>query len=492
MKSRPNLRGYRYLIVVLAVAVSVFFQGTRGLYETTEGRYAEAGREMIETGNYLEPTLDYRPHWTKPPLTYWAIAGGLAVFGNNAWGARFFNIVTFLGAVWAVYCMGITVGGPLVAVLAALIYLSSLLPVAGAFAVSTDTLLTMWELLGVMAYLRAYTEAKPKRQGRWVVAMWCFFGLGFLTKGPPALFPLLAIGLWQFLHPGRTRVANFSGILLFLITAFSWGAWAIWKHPDLLDYYISHEIADRLSAHDLHNSAWYKPFTIYLPALLFAGGPWLFIALYQFFKKHYPVSRKAIFAFLKTDQPVAFAVFWVMLPLAIFCIVKSRLVLYVLPLYAPLVLLAAYTMAQNSGDSRRLLRSAAGLATALVVLWIGGKGALAQYPVDRNMKQVLAAGRTICADALIAAYESPKIYGMQFYTDGRMKRVSRSGREPWADYSVAALLADFKKKGADSRNWLILCPKGRLAELNKILQNAGVLYSITVTGKWRWVCLAHQ
>jgi len=234
LKSRPNLRSYRYLIVVLALAVSVLFQGSRGLYETTEGRYAEAGREMLETGNYLEPTLDYRPHWTKPPLTYWAIAGGLAVFGNNAWGVRFFNIVAFLVGVWAVYYMGMIVGGPLVAILAALIYLSSILPVAAAFAVTTDTLLTMWELLGVMAYLRAYTEAEPKQQSPWVVAMWCFFGLGFLTKGPPALFPLLAIGLWQFLHPGRTRLTNFYGILLFVITAFSWGAWAIWKHARLL------------------------------------------------------------------------------------------------------------------------------------------------------------------------------------------------------------------------------------------------------------------
>lgn len=491
MTSRLNLRSYRYLIVVLAVAVSVLFQGSRGLYETTEGRYAEAGREMIETGNYLEPTLGYRPHWTKPPLTYWAIAGGLAVFGNNAWGARFFNIVAFLVAVWAVYYMGMIVGGPLVAILAALIYLSSILPVAAVFAVTTDTLLTMWELLGVMAYLRAYTEAEPKRQGPWVVAMWCFFGLGFLTKGLPALFPLLVIGLWQFLHPGRTRLTNFSAILLFVITAFSWGAWAIWKHPDLLDYYISHEIADRLSSHDLHNSAWYKPFTIYFPALLFAGGPWLFIALYHFFKKQYPVRRKAIFAFLKSGQPLAFSVFWVLLPLTVFCIVKSRLVLYVLPLYAPLVLLAAYGMSKNADNPRRLLRFAAGLAGVLVVLWIGGKGAVAQYPVDRDMKQILAAGRAICPDALIAAYERQELYGMQFYTDGRMKRVSRSGREPWADCSIAALLTDFQKKGAGGRNWLILFRKRRLAELNEILQNAEVFYRITGTGKWRWVHLAH-
>ena len=55
------------LVVVLAIIAAFSFQGSRGIYETTEGRYAEAAREMVETGKYLVPTLDYRPHWTKPP-----------------------------------------------------------------------------------------------------------------------------------------------------------------------------------------------------------------------------------------------------------------------------------------------------------------------------------------------------------------------------------------------------------------------------------------
>ena len=62
-------------MIFLALFVAFSFQGTRGIYETTEGRYAECAREMVETGNYLAPTLSYRPHWSKPPLAYWIIAG---------------------------------------------------------------------------------------------------------------------------------------------------------------------------------------------------------------------------------------------------------------------------------------------------------------------------------------------------------------------------------------------------------------------------------
>ncbi|MCX5759207.1 MAG: UDP phosphate-alpha-4-amino-4-deoxy-L-arabinose arabinosyl transferase, partial [Candidatus Hydrogenedentes bacterium] len=67
-------------VLILACVVGFAFQGSHGLLESTEGRYAEAAREMLETGNWLVPQLDYHPHWTKPPLAYWAIIGGMMAF----------------------------------------------------------------------------------------------------------------------------------------------------------------------------------------------------------------------------------------------------------------------------------------------------------------------------------------------------------------------------------------------------------------------------
>ena len=49
-----NLGPFILVMVLISLAVSFSFQGSRGLYETSEGRYAECAREMVERGNYLE------------------------------------------------------------------------------------------------------------------------------------------------------------------------------------------------------------------------------------------------------------------------------------------------------------------------------------------------------------------------------------------------------------------------------------------------------
>ena len=94
-------------LVALLVLLAFAFQGTRGIWEPDEGRYTAAGLNMLETGDWLVPTIDREhAHLTKPPVTYWAIATGIGLLGRNEWGARLPGALAFVGTGLLVFGLG--------------------------------------------------------------------------------------------------------------------------------------------------------------------------------------------------------------------------------------------------------------------------------------------------------------------------------------------------------------------------------------------------
>ena len=55
------------LLVALACLLFVWGLGAIGLTDRDEGRNAEAGREMFETGDWITPTFNYEPRFIKLP-----------------------------------------------------------------------------------------------------------------------------------------------------------------------------------------------------------------------------------------------------------------------------------------------------------------------------------------------------------------------------------------------------------------------------------------
>lgn len=235
---------------------------------------------MVETGKYLVPTLDYQPHWTKPPLAYWGVAAGIILFGQSEWGIRFSNSLAFFLTIITVIILGSLLWEQRVGLMAGLIYLSSPFPFFGANAISTDTLLTLWEVLAVLCYVKAYRVDAWKPKTMWVTVMWFIFGLGFLTKGPPSLLPLIPLIVWNYSRKNKVSLFKGFGVPLFLLTGFSWFILVSIQNPHLVNYFLKTEVVDRVSSTAVHNPEWYSPFTIYLPVLL-AGRELGFILVHE-------------------------------------------------------------------------------------------------------------------------------------------------------------------------------------------------------------------
>ncbi|MBN2564853.1 MAG: glycosyltransferase family 39 protein, partial [Candidatus Eisenbacteria bacterium] len=261
--------GRLILLIALAILLAFAFQGSRGLYETTEGRYAESAREMLETGNWLVPQLDYEPHWSKPPLTYWVLAGGMLLLGENEWGVRAAPAVAYLIIVWAVYGLGAAMWGRRTAFAAALIYATSPFAVVAANSVSTDPILAMWEALSALAYWTALVRWRSDRRAssRWIVLFWLFAGLGFLTKGPPALLTMLVVFIfhgWRIVARREAPVlASRLGIPVFVAVSSWWFVAVGLAHPGLLEMWVSEEVVGRVVDPTFNrNPGWYGPLVV--------------------------------------------------------------------------------------------------------------------------------------------------------------------------------------------------------------------------------------
>ncbi len=75
-------------LIALAALVHLATINWSDLYNHTEGQYAGAAREMVQSHQWIWPTNDGLPRLPKPPLLYWLIIGSFKIFGVNSAAAR--------------------------------------------------------------------------------------------------------------------------------------------------------------------------------------------------------------------------------------------------------------------------------------------------------------------------------------------------------------------------------------------------------------------
>ncbi len=412
-----------YLLIIallLAFLCVTLFQGTRGLYETTEGRYALCARETLHSGNFLEPILHGKHHWTKPPLTYIAIASGLIIFGDNStWGARFYLIPSFILTVFFIYLFAKSLWDKTTGVISALIYSVSPFLIAGANAISTDTLLVLWHSLTFFAFWKAYKS----KSRLYIYLFWFALGLGCITKGPMGFIPLMGIipfCLWRWLAYKEKLWFFISpvGILIFFVVGISWYLWENYKYPGLLRYWLFDETIGRLTEGEFdRNPQWYKVFPIYFLLTIFGTGLWVLLLIYVLIKNKKNKWKIVDISFFEPQWFLLISSF--IFPFLFFLISKSRLTLYILPVFIPLTVVIGrifYIALEQNIISRRTILLFA-ILNAIIIIPI--KGVSAYYPNAKDMKKL-----TNDIQPLINQFSNVELYcaksnelnGFEFYT----------------------------------------------------------------------------
>jgi 4-amino-4-deoxy-L-arabinose transferase-like glycosyltransferase len=419
MSTRPPA----WLVLLLAV-LAFSFQGTRGLWEPDEGRYASAGVNMERSGDWLVPSIDAEhPHLTKPPVVYWALASSFTLLGENEWAARLPAALAYVGTGLLMFGLGrrFCAAKPW---LPALAWGLSFATLMGSNIVSTDALLMLFETAAMFTFVEAWA-GPPERRRTWMRLMWLAWALAFMTKGPPGMLPLLAMAAFLGVHQ-RARLKELFdpvGLLIFATVGFVWFAVVIVQDPGRLQYFLGYEVYDRVfTATHNRNSAWYGGLTVYLPALIAGALPWWIVGLIAAGGPR-AAGSTLMDRVRHRDPQWLLLLYWFLLPLAIFMLARSRLPLYVLPLFAPLALMIARPLANWAWlNDQRLRVLVVVTAVALVAL----KGYVAKFHTDRDSRAMAAAiQRVVDPESIdgITFVDMRPFYGLNFYLGRPVKGV---------------------------------------------------------------------
>lgn len=346
---------YRTLFILAFVYLALLLStsATAPLIETTEARYAEIAREMMVSGNFLEPHLNGIKHFHKPPLTYWLVAAGMKLFGHNDFGARFFGLLAAMVAILVLYRMArLILQDDSKAFYAALIFATSWLFLGITHLVSTEIYLTCFVILAQYYLFRQIYGTRSKRNA---LLYGVFLGLGFLTKGPIVfLFTLLPSLIAKIFDREHRRIFTVGEILLgcaaFTSLALPWYVLVMAKNPGLLHYFLKVQTVDRVVTDRFHR---YQP-------------PWYFLAIFTgTFLPYVLFFLKGLRHHQTMPRRLKVLLIYVVAPLIVFSLSKGKHATYIAPFYGVAALWTAEVYARLAMPR---LRSATLLLLAILAI----------------------------------------------------------------------------------------------------------------------------
>ena len=309
------------------------------LQDTSEARYGEMVRLMVETNDWITPYFDYDvPFWGKPPLFIWMAALSMKLFGVNEFAARFPGLLCGLGVLWLCWRLTVFQLNRRQALLCILILTSTAMFLVLSGTILADPVMMFSTTLTLTSFWIGWHSTRAGESRRWQYLFFTGCGIALLAKGPVSIvIPALPIFFWC-LPKGRliTLFKTFpwiTGTLLMLIIAVPWYLAAEMKTPGFLEYFIIGEHFSRYTESgwegDQYGSAHTRPVgTIWLYWIA-AGLPWSPVIVFIVLKTGWQRFRGMKYDMTSRE---AYLWLWLIMPLVFFTFSKNMIWTYALPL----------------------------------------------------------------------------------------------------------------------------------------------------------------
>ena len=304
-----------------------------------EARFAQASRQMVESGDYIRIRFGEEERNKKPAGIHWLQAASVHVLEatrlgdrDQIWVYRVPSLAGALLAVLATFHWGRALVGRRAALLGAAMLASSLVLVAEAHIAKTDAALlaAVTAAMGLfgLAYLRPVAFTARQAAGFWLL-----LGLGVLLKGPIGpMVPLLAgitLAVVDKQAPWFTALRPWWGIPLMIAAAAPWFV-AIGLATEGR-FFAQAVGGDMLSKIGSGEEKHWGPPGFYLLSFGIAAFPGAWIVLCAL-----PAAWRD-----RLHPPTRFLLAWVVPSWLVFEAVQTKLPHYTLPLFPALMLLGA-------------------------------------------------------------------------------------------------------------------------------------------------------
>ena len=219
------------LYALLALVTMTVFTGQHMVppMDRDESRFAQASRQMLQSGDYVTIRFQDELRAKKPAGIYWLQSASAALLGDaDIASYRFVNLLALLVSIFMFYHIGLRLYEPATALAASAAFASGFLVLAEAHLAKTDTVLMLLVMVQQWALMRIYldrdkTTAKPS--AHWIF-FWTALAAGILVKGPiaPAI-AILTIAVLIVWHRGAGWVRPLRlgrGLILMAVICMPW------------------------------------------------------------------------------------------------------------------------------------------------------------------------------------------------------------------------------------------------------------------------------
>ena len=333
-----------------------------------EARHGISAYEMLQNKNFIVNTYNYDvDYWNlKPPFSFYGIMLGFGLFGYSVMGLRFYSALSYF--LICIFCALFVKKhhGKLSSLLtfAFLCCNQLMLETHGARAGDADALYQVFFTIAMLAMMEI-----PEKHSKSYICGACF-SLAFLTKSYHAGIILVIGGLYMLITGTITKFKVKEWTFFVLSMAIPAGAWGIARFTqDGLTFFMTMLTEDVLSRSSVASEGQTGSAFFYIERYFLDGGMIycllllviLVAGVYLIFKKR--ESLKSYTGYL----------LWLLVPLAAFSVVSTKLNWYNYPILVPLCMLAAIVIARymESGAAGGKWKKIA-LAVTVIVIGIYG------------------------------------------------------------------------------------------------------------------------